>query len=253
MKWGINSFINICSDYHAWKCNCLFTLNSFPSLGYLSDFHVKLIADSEIQRAVEGSQKSCYFENIQGNFISGAVCVALAHIWLWGPEPDLYPTMSPSPWADQPQLHALPLQLQGSAWLSHAPQLAQLGRPSRSSSVTPLTLVWAGSHCSSLPGSGSHEVPLHPSTTVDQALQLLGVSCSPILLGHHIVHALTLSGFRSIPSLCLSCLTPLGFCWFELHPEKDIEISGAALWLWGYWNIFLQEVLDQASELRLDA
>lgn len=110
--------------------------------------------------------------------------MALALIWLWGADPDLHPTMSPSPWAAQPQIPALPLQLQSSAWPSHVPQLAQVGTPSRSSSVTPLLPVRAGSHCSSLPGSGSHEVPLHPSTTVDQALQVLSVSCSPILLGH---------------------------------------------------------------------
>lgn len=63
--------------------------------------------------------------------------MALAPIWLWRPEPDLHPTMSPGPWVAQPQLQALPLQLQGSARPSHAPRLAQVGTPSRSSSVTP--------------------------------------------------------------------------------------------------------------------
>lgn len=171
--------------------------------------------------------------------------MALVPIWLWGPEPGVQPPMSPSPWAAQPQLHTVPLQLQGSAWPSHAPHLAQVGTPSRSSRVTPLTPIWAGSHCSSL-----------------QALETLRCCC---------IHPQLWSQLHTCPAAQNALDTPMSMLWHWQAPGAShhcpralchrlasaslscTQISGAACCLWGHWNFCLQEVRDQASELRLDA
>lgn len=163
------------------------------------------------------------------------------------------------PWAAQPQLHALTVQAQGRACPFFALWLAQKGTSSRGVGIEvsplwhPNGLAAASSASQALetqgddasihsrgPGSTSAECILQPDTP-----QTPQYPCSDI--------------FRLQLASHLLCLEPLplsGCCWPELlswwvlgslglptdYGDTETSTSG-----------WIQEVLDQAAELRLDA
>lgn len=136
-------------------------------------------------------------------------------IQLWGPESDLFhlwPLRCSSPAAGCHCCRAEPAHSLPCGWTRRGhPE----GKQDQKCHPSDIVLNWQPPLL--LSKLQKHEVTTHPSTTVDQALQVLGVSCSQRLLRHHQCPCADIVRLQVASHLlCLEPLPPSGCCWPEL-------------------------------------